>query len=194
VQLLKKLFEAMGAQTPTQKIYTAQVLPEANQGLAPYPRKEFLGAQAVFAYRLQFMVKGGQAPKLMEAIRKHFPSVDERNLQEGEHRNGVGEAIHFAVRSEFNGATVEMLTNSDSLMLALDALQLEPPPPWVAFPNIDPDTLGSRQGAIEYWWNIYWQPFWACQSSPENQRFNDTNKVPIGWDIYLRLAKNLAND
>ena len=188
MQLFKKLFEALGAQKPMQRIYTAQVLPMPNQALARYPRKEFLGAQAVFAYRLSFMVNIEHASKLVSAIREHFPSVDERNLQEGEHRNSVGESIHFAVRSEFNGATVEMLTNSDSLLLALDALQLEPPPPWIAFPNIDPDTLGSRQGAIDYWWNIYWQPFWACQSSPKRQRFNEKNNIPSEWDVCLELT------
>lgn len=188
MQLIRKLLEAFGAKTPMQKIYTAQVLPEAKRGLANFPPKDFLGSQEVFAYRLDFMVTMEQAPLLVDAIRRVFPSVDQGALQEGGHRNDSRESIHFAVRSEFNGATVELLTNADSLMLALDALQLEPPPPWVAFPDIDPDTLGSRQGAIDYWWNVYWQPFWAGLSGPEREQFKVKHNIPTGWAAYLALA------
>jgi len=188
VQLFKRLFEAMGAKTPMQKIYTPQVLTEAKQGLAMYPPKEFLGEQGVFAYRLIFMVTMERVPELVNAIRARFPSVQESALQEGEHRNAQGEAIHFAIRSEFNGATVEMLTNSSGLMQAIDALQLEPPPPWVAFPDADPEELGSRQGASDYWWNVFWQPFWTVQRNPDRQLYIEKYDIPSEWNLYLQLA------
>ncbi len=188
MQLFKKLFKAMGAKTPMQKLYTAQKLPQPHPDLARYPGKEFLAEQGVFAYRLVFMVTMEDAPKLVDAIRNRFASVGGGTLQEGEHHNAQGESIHFAVRSEFNGATVEMLTNSDSLVLSLDALQMEPPPPWVAFPDIDPDTLGSRQGAIDYWWNIYWRPFWAMLNGYERERFKAKYDAQTGWIEYLALA------
>jgi hypothetical protein len=194
MNLLKLMREkwraALGIKTEAQTIYAASVLPEPVEGLAKYPPKDFLAERGVYAYRSDFML--ADASSLVACIRSHFPTVSNDVFQEGPHQSGNGESIHFAVRPEFRGASVEMLTNSVNLLRAIDALHVTPPPPWKVFPHLDPETMGSMQGDVDYWWWLYWGPFWNNASPPEREQYLQVHKASQSWIEYFEFRDFLA--
>lgn len=188
MNLFDTLRSALGGKTPAQKVYAVHILPQPLQGLCTYPPKAFLAAQGVYAYRLECMLSIADAANLVACLRAHFPTVAEAVFQEGRHAAASGESLNFALRPGFQGATLELLTNSRSLLLALDALHLQPPAPWHVFPDADPESIGSLQGDMDYWWTVYWQPFWDAASTPERALFLQQNQASKGWADYLQLT------
>jgi hypothetical protein len=91
-----------------------------------------------------------------------------------------GKALHYFRFEEFNQAVIDITTNNIDLIKMLFNERLTPPSPDVVFPNSDFESLGSLQGSMEYWWNVYWYPFWKVQSEQEKK-------------IYF-LRNNISND
>jgi hypothetical protein len=99
--------------------------------------------------------------------------------EQGQSRHG-DKSVHFSIRPEFNGAVVVVVTNSTVLIEKIDNLHLEPPPPWFAFPNVDPSTLGDLQGSMEYWWDWLFGPFWNALD--DTGRANYLSRFPPDED------------
>lgn len=190
MNLFDKLRAALGIKTELQKIYTANLLPGPVDGLAKYPPKDFVAEQGVYAYRIECML--ADASSLVDCLRSYFPSVEKTAFQEGPHCASNGESTHFAIRPEFKGATVELLTNSVSLLRAIDALHLTPPPPWKVFPHIDASTLGSLQGDMDYWWWMYWGPFWDAASPSVRAEYLQLHKPNQAWAEYIQRCDSLG--
>ena len=171
MNLLRKAARMFKPKNDLSKTYAASMLPGEALGLAPYPKKDFLAAQGIYAYRLQFMVLEHDAKAVLSAIAANFKVERDDIFQEGSARNDQGYAIHFSIRPEFDGAVVELVTNFIPFLKALDAMAIKPPAPWVVFPEIDPESLGSLQGSIDYWWTWFWSPFWDAVSDDEKARF-----------------------
>lgn len=64
----------------------------------------------------------------------------------------------------FAGTIVSFASDDLDVLEALQQTRLEPPLPADSFPWIDPESLGSLQGDIEYWWMHLWLPFWLSLS------------------------------
>ena len=190
MNLLDKLRAAVGIRNREQKIYNAGVLPRPVEGLAKYPPKAFAGEEGIYAYRLWLMVT--DASSVIACIRDQFPSVGSEVHQRGIHQGSNGESISLAIYPEFKGTAVRLLTNSLNLLRAIDALHFTQPPPWVVFPHIDPDTLGSMQGDIDFWWLVYWGPFWSAASASERAEYMLLHKPSKAWIEYFAFRDSWA--
>jgi hypothetical protein len=58
-------------------------------------------------------------------------------------------------------------------------------PPWQAFPEYTPFSVGWRQGQAEYWMGRVWQPFWNRLSGEEQTRYLETWQAPTDWRAWL---------
>jgi hypothetical protein len=163
------------------------VLGKDSGSLSQYPKKDFLFEQDVYAYRLQFATSLNESKAVIALIASSFNIPNLENFQEGTARNKIGESIHYAVRKEFNGAVVELVTNSLHFLNSLDALDLKPMPPWIAFPDVEPMSIGSLQGDIDYWWAWYWLPFWRQSNATERMYYLMKNKSSDDWREFIEF-------
>lgn len=186
IKMITKLFQP---KNDLSKIYTAPLFSKEGVNLIKFPIKDSLVGQGIYAYRLQFMVSEANADRLILLILSTFDGVGNNTFQEGSFKNNKGESIHFSVRSEFNGAVIEMVTNSIPLLKAIDLLNLTPLPPWMVFPNIDPTALGALQGDVAYWWTWFWSPFWDNASNEEKEKYLLNNNGSTEWIEAIRAIQ-----
>ena len=178
--LLKKILSLFKRPSSWQKIYhRPQSLPEL-LSLAAYPAKESLADQSVYACRLSFMVTLQDEIKVTRLISSVFDNAATpgEGLQQV---TGNSESLHFSARHEFNGVVFEMITDSTRFLAALDQLALPPLPPWLAFPDLDPESMGSLQGSLDYWWHTLWLPFWQERSDEDKARYLAVCQAPAAW-------------
>ncbi len=186
--LFKKIAALVGGAKPINEListYSASAL-EATSSLAAFPPKVFLGDQGVHAYRTEFMVGLEDAARVARAISSEFGSVSDGLFQEGSANNGA-KAAHFSLRPEFGGAVATIVTNSGALLGKIDGLDLHPPPPWIVFPEIDPEAVGSLQGSMAYWWDWFFLPYWLAATTEERLRYLDEYKASPEWREFVEL-------
>lgn len=186
MSLLKRIRAAFGAQTPRDGMidsYPPTDFEEAT-GLRAYPPKVLLKDQGVFAYRLEFAAFEADAARFVDALASTFNWPNRALFQNGQARRGDRSA-HFSIRFEFHGAVVVTVTNSAAFIEKIDALNIEPPPPWIAFPDVDPSTLGALQGSMEYWWDWLFSPFWSALD--EGQRASCLSRFPPPSEDWLEF-------
>lgn len=186
--IFKKIAALVGASRPIDELiqaYPASALAPAPP-LSAYPPKVFLGDRGVHAYRSEFMVGLDDAPRVLGAIASEFELTSTALFQEGSARRGTTSA-HFSLRSDFGGAVVTIVTNSYALLQAIDRLALLPPPPWVVFPEFDPETLGSLQGGFAFWWDWFFLPYWRVADPAERERYLERCDATPAWREFVRL-------
>ena len=164
-----------------EQTYVREFLPEEPGGLAPFPEKWFLEEQNVFAYRLRFDIHLDRVDELLSFISRSFPDARKDFLDWRRAKNARGESIHYALNLQFNGVQIMLFTNSVEFLKTLDALRVEPNPPWLALPGANPYILGLLQGTYEFWMNSYWLPFWSSLTPEERQFYLDANHAPEDW-------------
>lgn len=154
--------------------------------LAKFPVKIFLGSQGIYAYRLQFMVSETQAQAVLILISSLFSISCLDTFQEGNLQNKNHESIYFSIRNEFNGAVIDLITNSRAFLKSLYSLDLQPVPPWVVFPQLDPDLSGILQGDVDFWWHWFWLPFWNNLTSEEQHNYLVKHHANSKWLSFLQ--------
>lgn len=77
--------------------------------------------------------------------------------------------------ADFAGICILLVSNDIALLQQLIAFKAAPPAPWESFPEVDPDTLGSLQGNIEFWCDTFWRPYWLSLSEAERSQY------PANW-------------
>ncbi|MGL5669596.1 MAG: hypothetical protein ACRDD9_26110 [Shewanella sp.] len=77
--------------------------------------------------------------------------------------------------ADFAGFCMLLISNDIALLQQLIAFKAAPPAPWESFPEVDPDTLGSLQGNIEFWCDTFWRPYWLSLSEAERSQY------PANW-------------
>lgn len=146
----------------------------------PYPAKTFLGEQNLHAYYLIFMLKHDSFLELQALLASRFGNQELSS--DTILRNENQEVLALSYRQEFGGIIVEATTNSMPLIRALDARFPAPPPPWSAFPNMEPiEAAMNKQGSLEYWWNRIWLPFWSTRTLLEKEEYLMKNDVSVEW-------------
>ena len=186
--LFRKLGAIIGGTKPIDELARAYPIDalDAESTYSPYPPKSFLGDKAVYAHRTEFMVGLADAARVIEVIGSDFDLAGQAPLQDGSARRGL-KAVHFSLRHEFGGAVVTILTNTASLLSKIDSLKLRPPPPWVVFPEVDPESVGSLQGSLAYWWEWWFLPFWRAADFTERQRYLEEFDASPEWRAFLEL-------
>jgi hypothetical protein len=184
--LLKRITAALGGGNSIDEMVEAypEAVLDGALSLSGYPQKSFLGAKGICAYRLEFMVSEQDGARVVDAIASEFEIPSRDTFQDGPARNG-GKSIHFSLRPEFGGAVVVIVTNSVRLIEKIDALHLQPPPPWIVFPCAAPATLGSLQGSLEYWWDWLFLPFWSAADTDERARYLANYPASADWIEFL---------
>ncbi|MTV39331.1 hypothetical protein [Duganella radicis] len=188
MNIFKRIGAALGGVKQEHELardYPQGSLPPA-PAFSSYPEKTHLGDQGIFAYRMEFMVAEAHGSLVLDAINSEFQLESQAVFQEGHLVNGA-RSIHFSLRPEFGGARVAIVTNSVQLLEKIDALKLQPPPPWIVFPDADPSALGSLQGSMEYWWDWFFQPFWASADAATRARYLTIYPTDQEWRDYLML-------
>lgn len=147
-----------------------------------YPRKTFLGQQGLFAYHAILMITDDEFEKFCALVWGTFGQATIKQTQAETYLNGDGAALQLAVRQEFNGLIIEVITNSKVLLEGLDASFKAPPPPWFAFPKMEPiEAVMSKQGSLEYWWRWIWTPFWEHASAEDQANYLRDHKASNEW-------------
>ncbi|MGI2136148.1 hypothetical protein [Shewanella baltica] len=80
--------------------------------------------------------------------------------------------------ADFAGICVNLISNDKALLEQLIAFKSTLPHPWESFPDVDPDTLGSLQGNIDFWCNYFWRPYWLSLSVTERLQY------PVNWQEF----------
>jgi hypothetical protein len=147
-----------------------------------YPRKIFLGQQGLFAYHAILMITDDEFEKLCALIGRTFGQATIKQTQKEIYLNDDGAALQIAVRQEFNGLIIEMITNSKVLLEGLDASFKAPPPPWFAFSQMEPiEAVMGKQGSLEYWWSWLWEPFWENANTETRVAYLRDHKASEEW-------------
>jgi hypothetical protein len=149
---------------------------------ASYPRKTFLGQQGLFAYHATLMITDSELERFFELADKVFGQATIKQGSETVYSSNDGSALQLSVRQEFNGLIIELITNSKTLLEGLDALFKAPPPPWFAFPKMEPtEATMNKQGSLEFWWNWCWNPFWEHASAQVRANYLRGHKASDEW-------------
>ena len=153
---------------------------KGNEHFNPYPAKTFLGEQNLYAYYLMVMLEHDDFLELQALIASRFGNQELKN--DSILLNDKQEALAITYRQEFGGIVVEATTNSTPLIRAFDARFPAPPPPWSAFPNMEPiEAEMNKQGSLEYWWNRIWLPFWSTRTPVEKEEYLMKNDATVEW-------------
>jgi len=157
---------------------------KGNERFKPYPAKTFLGGQNLYAYYLLVMLKHDDFPELQALIATRF---GDQELKNGTTlRNENQESLAVAYHKEFGGIVVEATTNSIPLIREFDSHFPAPPPPWIAFPKMQPiEAQMDKQGSLEYWWSRIWLPFWSTRTPVEKERYLLDNGASAEWSEVL---------
>jgi len=144
-----------------------------------FPLKSFMLFRGLYAYDLEFLISEEDVLRVKKVISENFPLKTEELYFKAELSNSDNLQIHIHVHHNFNGAVVLLVTNSVSLLNSLDNLKLQTLPPWIVFPNADPDYFTCTQGNEEYWSHCYFVPFWCSLNIIE--KFSYIENAPPKW-------------
>lgn len=99
----------------------------------------------------------------LHAVTDHFSGLIEHSTNETR--------IFLSQYADFAGICIDLVTNNNALLAALVNFKSAPPNPWESFADVDPDTLGSLQGNIDFWCNYFWRPYWLSLSDTERLQY-----------------------
>lgn len=91
------------------------------------------------------------------------------------HHTNLQTTVFLQQYADFAGFCVLLITNDINLLQQLITFKAAPPAPWESFPDVDPDTLGSLQGNLEFWCDAFWRPYWLSLGETERLQY------PTNW-------------
>lgn len=97
-----------------------------------------------------------------------------------------GQHINIESEIKFDGTMISILTNDLTVFRRMTEDKHSPPPPWAVFPEYDPDSLGSLQGEIDFWWYTFWDPFWRSMSEAQQEQYLTDAQATKGWAECIR--------
>lgn len=166
--------------------------PAVPESLAAYPMPHHMAdEQTGFFLSAAFLITPQAVEAVEKLISRSFPEVlspwPHQNLA-GECRrlgNARGERLRCHVWQDYGGTCYSLSTNGTDFLIALGALHLEPPPPWVSFPGEDPATLIVSRLDREYWWPVLWKPFWEHLTEEEQKAYLRRHGGTPEWEECL---------
>ncbi|MFA9394806.1 MAG: hypothetical protein ACERJ1_08850 [Halodesulfovibrio sp.] len=146
-----------------------------------FPRPICMESKGVFAHRLVFLVDDSSLERLWVLIKQNgFDCANDTT--DGVVTNSESSfSLFIKKEKDFGGTLIRMVTNHNVLIEAILALRLSPPRPEISFPELEPDSIGSLQGSLEYWWYELWKPYW-CSLSPVEQ---EQQKLLAEWCEFI---------
>ncbi|MFM5717857.1 hypothetical protein [Aeromonas caviae] len=150
---IKDVFKGSGFLNAPEKAYRGYPTP-----LPPEPSIE--------AYLVRFLVADDSLTMLFQVMAQVGYEVSpELNTQVlNRSRDPASKKVMLFQHPSFAGTIVSFASDDLDVLEAIQQTRLEPPLPADSFPWIDPESLGSLQGDMEYWWTYFWLPFWLSLS------------------------------
>jgi len=150
---IKDVFKGSGFLNAPEKAYNGYPAP-----LPPEPSIE--------AYLVRFLVADDSLTMLFQVMAQVGYEVSpELNTQVlNRSRDPASKKVMLFQHPSFAGTIVSFASDDLDVLDAIQQTRLEPPLPADSFPWIDPESLGSLQGDMEYWWTYFWLPFWLSLS------------------------------
>jgi hypothetical protein len=150
---IKDVFKGSGFLNAPEKAYNGYPAP-----LPPEPSIE--------AYLVRFLVADDSLTMLFQVMAQVGYEVSpELNTQVlNRSRDPASKKVMLFQHPSFDGTIVSFASDDLDVLEAIQQTRLEPPLPADSFPWIDPESLGSLQGDMEYWWTYFWLPFWLSLS------------------------------
>ncbi|WP_139186096.1 MULTISPECIES: hypothetical protein [Burkholderiaceae] len=140
----------------------------AFQSLGAYPLFLDLRDRSMEAVSTGVHLLPEKVPALREVVTQGYELIG-KNTYAG--RTDAGNRLIFHTYEEFNGICAEISTNDVEVCRRVIAMDLRPPEPWVAFPELAETAFGFLQGNIEYWWYVYWEPYWESLDKGKQDAF-----------------------
>lgn len=165
-----------------QKFYGTAFSNPLQMPESDYPELKNLRSWNIRAVSCMFQVDNAFADEVFQRAFENFDKVSEHCYR----RNGSELIIHINVSQEFAGTMITLLTNDVSVFDRIEVGNYSPPPPWIVFPEYDPETLGSLQGDIDYWWYTFWSPFWKRISEPQQEEYLNDAHATEAWAECIR--------
>ncbi|WP_158996614.1 hypothetical protein [Pigmentibacter ruber] len=158
-----------------------------------YPKKINKCSDNIYAYQIIFMISEIDFPKLKEILIKYYKAdIDflDRNMPDNKdtHFNKkiiLEHGLAIAKTNEYDGIVIYLLTNNIELLNDIDHAELEPPPPWVVFPNENPVGFDKMQYIIELWFVLFWDPFWFNLNPTKKREYIEKLRPNNCWENYL---------
>ncbi|MDH0446898.1 hypothetical protein [Shewanella sp. GD04112] len=130
------------------------------------------------AYQIHCLLSNQDKPRLDALLTEMaFAPVVEKDAASSKLLHHAQEPSHVFLHqyADFAGVCVLLISNDIALLQRLIGFKAAPPAPWESFPDVDPDTLGSLQGNIEFWCDTFWRPYWLSLSEAERSQY------PANW-------------
>lgn len=133
-----------------------------------------LSDHSIGAYFVRFLVSENSLEMLFRVLSQTGYVVDPELNMQVLNRSGDPASKKFMLiqHSSFAGTVVSFASDDLDVIDALQQTRLDPPLPADSFPSIDPESLGSLQGDMEYWWTYLWLPFWEALNQEERLALN----------------------
>ncbi|CAM7806029.1 hypothetical protein [Enterobacter hormaechei] len=167
-----------------QKIYPRSSFFPLIELKCSYPFFRSLERNNIYAYSSRIMVKPEGIKKIESTVKALFCK---EITQEKEFISFKGKALHYFKFEEFDQTVIDIITNNVDFIRKILCEKLEPPAPDVVFPDCDFESLGSLQGNIEFWWDVYWSPFWNALSEEDKMIYLHQNNISNGLRDFLML-------
>ncbi|OMQ18214.1 hypothetical protein [Serratia oryzae] len=175
----------------------ASIFPKHNfqkiSDLKKYPCVISLVEDNTYAYRMFFCADKKFSQGIIDLINEEFESNITFENTSDTLLFLKNEAIVLNVYNDFEGEVVRIITNSEIFVRKLWELKITPPPPWISFPEIDPDGLGSMQGNLSFWWDWMWLPFWNSMDTSEKKYYLIAHSAPLNWIEYFDFYDTYIN-
>lgn len=167
-----------------QKTYSSSGFEALSKSKNAYPFFLSLEGCNIYAYSSRFMVKPGDVETIKNIIESSFRK---KIINEKECLIDNKRALHYYKFNEFDQIVIDIITNDNHLIKSLCNEQFEPPAPDTVFPYCDFESVGSLQGEMELWWNVYWSPFWISLSEEEKAKYLERNNISSELRDFLIL-------
>jgi hypothetical protein len=148
-----------------------------------YPLFISLKSESVYAYKSRFLTKSEDAEKVKEVIASFFEcyAEDEYGYL---YKNNNCVNYHFFEELGFVG--VDLITNNIMMIEAVCSMNIPPPSFQDVFPSMDYEGIGSLQGSVEYWWNVYWLPFWKALNRVQRETYIEKKGITESVIKFMR--------
>jgi len=169
-QILQRTYRSVCGMSleDVQAMFNRPLDDEVFLSLGGYPQFLDLRDRSMEAVNTGLHLLPEKIPALREGVTRGYDLIG-KNVYA---RRGVqGDFLIFDAYEQFNGICADISTNDVEVCRRVIAMNLRPPEPWVAFPELAETAFGFLQGNIEYWWYVYWEPYWESLDKDKQDAF-----------------------
>jgi len=173
-----ELVEQVLGYSPTELrlLFPHPVRAEQTDLSSAYPQKSSLEPASIHAIYVAVLIVQSELKNFMTIVEHDFLAEAQKQFHGVavvQKKSAVGDArVCFQVTEEFGGYVVSLVTDSITILDAIDQSSFAPPPPWLAFEDYNPAWWGgAMQGAQAYYNDHYFSPFFRCLDTEQKKAY-----------------------